>query len=241
MKKSFSLIELVIVIIVVGILYSSINFSLANSSLNQAADQIISHINYTRHLAIKDNKMQYYPINASKTEMNRSKYWFKQWWQIRFWVSDNNCVYEIFTDLPYNTKSNNFDKSGNTPTNDKYRNLSYAKNPVTQQYLTGLSYDDDNNYPRNYDPKLNLTKSYSINKIVINGKDVNKSKRFIFDAYGNCYTYYKDGDAGDINPYDISHNYLLKTTKITLCQDEDCEKNISICLSPKIANAYICK
>ena len=94
MKKSFSLIELIIIIIIVGVLYSSITFSLANTNLNQAADQIISHINYTRHLALKDNKMQYYPINNTKTEMNRSKYWFKQWWQIRF--TRNKIIQKIY-------------------------------------------------------------------------------------------------------------------------------------------------
>ena len=245
MKKSFSLIELIIVIIVVGILYSSINFSLANSSLNQAADQIISHINYTRHLAIKDNKMQYYPINNSKIEMNRSKYWFKQWWHLRF--SDYNksgvkyYYYEIFTDVPDDSESDNFDQNGKNPT-DKW-NDTFAKNPVNHKYLVGNCYSSG--YPDcdKIDETLNLTKSYSIKKIIFNNFNVANRAHILFDNYGVIYLDEgKSGDKGDINPYDKDERVpLLKTAKITLCVDDNCEENISVCISPKIGNAYICK
>ncbi len=242
MKKSFSLIELVIVIIVVGILYSSISFSLSNTTLNQVADQIISHINYTRHLAIKDNKMQYYPINNSKTEMNRSKYWFKQWWQMRFSNdSDDGYWYEIFTDLPTNGSSTNFERTGGKPNTDNDYELTYAKNS-NGKYLTGKC-DDGSNYVKcgENDNKLNLTDKYDIQKIVFS--NLNSSKpHLLFDSYGNIYlTEGEKGDGGDINPYDKDERVvLLKTAKITLCQDEDCEKNISICISAKIGNAYLC-
>ena len=234
MKKSFSLIELVIVIVVIGILYSSVNFSLNDSSLNQAAHQLVSHINYTRHLALKDNKMQYYPINSGATEMNRSKYWFKQWWQIRISKKrDNKYWYEIFSDSSTQTASTNFDRTGTITTE-------YAVDPQTNLYIAG-NYES----PESLYKKLNLSYSYSIVKILINGKAsiyIKKSFRLIFDNYGNCYLSEGDkGDGGDINPYDTDKRIpLLKTAKITLCQDDNCEKNISICVSPKIGNAYVC-
>jgi prepilin-type N-terminal cleavage/methylation domain-containing protein len=235
MKKSFSLIELVIVIVVIGILYSSVNFSLNDSSLNQAAHQLVSHINYTRHLALKDNKMQYYPINSSATEMNRSKYWFKQWWQIRISTTDDNEYwYEIFSDSPNNnTASTNFDKRGDIT-------KEYAIDPQTNLYMAG-NYES----PESLYKKLNLSYTHSIVKILVNGKDSiysNNSFTLIFDNYGNCYLSEGDkGDGGDINPYDTDKRIpLLTTAKITLCQDDNCEKNISICVSPKIGNAYVC-
>jgi len=243
MKKSFSLLELIIVLIVVGILYSSISFSLSNSSLNQAADQIISHINYARHLAIKDNKMQYYPLNSNEIEMNRSKYWFKQWWQIRFSNdSTDGYWYEIFTDLPADGSTTNFEGTGGKPNKDSDYELTYAKNP-NGKYMTGKC-DDGTNYVKcgENDKKLNLTKEFSIKKIIFNNLDSTKP-HIIFDNYGNVYLTEGDkSDGGDINPYDKDKRVaLLKTGEITLCQDDNCEYNISICISPKIGNAYLCK
>ncbi len=245
MKKSFSLLELVIVLLVVGILYSSVKWSLFDTSLRQAANQIVSHINYTRHLALKDNKMQYYPINNSATEMNRSKYWFKQWWQIKFRYFTKNGVtnyfYEIFTDLPYNG-SHNFSKVGNLPNNPTSWALSYAKNPLNGKYLVGKNQENsgDNNFPKESDDKLNLTATYGITNIIYN--NFYSSNTLIFDNYGNCYLNEGDaGDAGDINPYNENKRMpLLKTAKITLCKGTSCEKNISICIAPKSGFAYIC-
>jgi len=227
MKKSFSLIELIIVIVIVAILYSSINFTLSNTSLNQAADKLINHINYTRHLAIKDNKMQYYPINGSIIEMNRSKYWFKQWWQLRISKTSNgDYFYEIFSDSPTNSDSTNFNKIG-SHINE------FAIDPYNNLYMDG-------NY-NNPNKKLNLS-YYNIKKILYNGNIFSSSIRIIFDGYGNCYISEGDkGDNGDINPYNIiKREPLLDVAKITLCQDDNCETNISLCISPKIGNTYLC-
>ena len=243
MKRAFSLIELIIVIIVIGILYSSVNYSLADTSLNQAADQLIYHINYTRHLAINDNKMQYYPINDSKIEMNRSKYWFKQWWQIRFSTFDDNGQthywYEIFSDVPYNSSTKNFDAQANLPTSAWQ--ISIAKNPLNHKLMIGhcgaSQYPDCNDA----DDKLDLTKKYGIVKLKFTNFYSN-SPRLVFNNEGNIFLREgDDGDAGDINPYDKDERKpLLKTAKITLCQDDKCENNISICITPKIGTVYKC-
>ena len=242
MKKSFTLLELIFVIIIVGILYSSISFSLADSSLNQSANQLISNINYTRHLAIKDNKIKYYPINNTATEMNRSKYWFKQWWQIRFSNDSSGYWYEIFTDLPTDGSSTNFEATGGKPNKDSDYELTYAKNSDAK-YLTGKC-DDGSNYAKceDTDPKLNFTNNYGIQKIIF--KNLNSTKpHLIFDNYGNIYlTEGEKGDGGDINPYNIiKRKPLLTTGKIILCKEDNCEQNISICISPKIGIAYLCK
>ena len=242
--KSFTILELVIVIIVISIIAVKTNFILSDTSLNQAADQIITNINYTRELALKDNKFQYYPINSTNVELNRTKYWFKQWWQIRFTKNKNDpkdLWYEIFTDVPYNTSSNNFDGLGNTPTTQWDK--SFAK--IDNKYLIG--HCGTTGYPTCEDAnsKLNLTKSYSIKKILFNNSEVvsNNSKRLIFDNYGNVYlSEGETGDGGDINPYDKDERTpLIKKIKITLCKEDNCEKNISICITPKVGFAYICK
>jgi Tfp pilus assembly protein FimT len=250
-KQSFTLLELLIVIVVISILVVKANFTLSNTSLNQIADQIVSHINYTRHLALIDNKFQYYPINNSETELNRTKYWFKQWWQIRFSKRKKNddIYYEVFSDRAYvdSTLSDpdhyNFSRVGNTP--KKLWEDSYAKNELNKLYLVGLSKKDSDNYPENADTKLNLTKYYAIKNIEVNGVKVssNNSKRFIFDNYGNVYINEGEkGDGGDINPYDKDERIpLISTAKISLCKDDSCTKKIDICISPKVGFAYVCK
>jgi len=229
MKKSFSLIELLIVILISGILYSSVVSSLSDSSLNQVADKLITHINYTRHLAIKNNKMQYYPIDYSIVEGNRSKYWFKQWWQLRIGKNnDGDYFYEIFSDSPY-SKSNIFNKVGG-PVSE------FAIDPYNHLYMAG-------NYASNPNKELNLS-YYHIKVLKYNDEVLNSgSIRIIFDNDGNFYTSEGDkGDNGDINPYDKDKRMMsLKRAKITLCQDENCKKNINICLTPKIGKIYLCE
>jgi type II secretory pathway pseudopilin PulG len=250
-KQSFTLIELIVVLIVIAILVIKSNFTLSNTSLNQAADQVMNHINFTRELALKDNKFQYYPINNSVTELNRTKYWFKQWWQIRFtyYTKDEKTYYfyEIFSDLPYNS-THNFSKVGNLPNKKEAWEKTYAKNPVNNLYLVGKNQENsgDNKFPEISDKKLNLTQSYDIKKVEINGYSIDSSsgiKRFIFDNYGNVYIDEGTaGDAGDINPYDKDERIpLIAIAKISLCKDDNCNKKIDICITPKVGFAYLCK
>ena len=55
-KKAFSLIELIFVIVIIGILSSVLVPRFDRPTLIEAAHQIISHIRYTQHLAMVDNK-----------------------------------------------------------------------------------------------------------------------------------------------------------------------------------------
>ena len=239
MKNSFSLIELIIILIVIGILVINTRFSLQDTSLIQAANQIISHINYTRHLALNDNKFQYYPSSNSPIDLNKTKYWFKQWWQIRFSKSNNEYWYEIFSDVADNTKSQNFDKYGKTPKTDWKNSWAILNN----KYLVGYCGDVSNNYPKcnQVNERLNLTKYYGIKKIKYENFLV--TKRLVFDNYSNVYLNEGyAGDGGDINPYDKDERIpLTKIAKIILCKDDNCVKNISICITPKTGIAYLCK
>jgi type II secretory pathway pseudopilin PulG len=245
MKKAFSLIELIIIVIVIGILASSINFSLGNSSLNQAADQLINHIRYTQQLAIKDDKYQPYPLDSSSSEGNRSKYWFKQWWQIRFSQNTKQEYwYEVFTDLPYITSTGIdtylFNKVGNLPTSQW--DLSFAREPLDDKYLHG-NCDSSTVYPSCEDSNknLNLTKSYGITKIVYTNFD--SSERILFDSYGKPYLKESNsnGDNDDTNPYDNDkRNPLTNIAKITLCSDTNCEQNKSICIYPETGYTKTC-
>lgn len=97
MKKAFTMLELVFVIVVVGILSYMVASSFTRNPLREAADQVVSHIRYTQHLAMMDDK---FDVNEAQ--------WFMRRWAIRFQqnvvfggVANNNVwAYTIFSDIP---------------------------------------------------------------------------------------------------------------------------------------------
>ena len=86
MKKAFTMLELIMVIVIIGILAAVIIPRTGSNKTAEAAIQLISHIRYTQHLAMVDDKFD--------STIN----WYQNLWQIRFdgtgssysIVSDNN-------------------------------------------------------------------------------------------------------------------------------------------------------
>jgi len=76
MKKAFTMLELVFVIVVIGILAAAIIPSTRTNPAQEAAIQLLSDIRYTQHLAMIDDKYgQNTPGNVD---------WFQKRWQIVF-------------------------------------------------------------------------------------------------------------------------------------------------------------
>lgn len=126
MKKAFTMMELVFVIVVVGILSYFVSTGFQRNPLQEAADQLVTHIRYTQHLAMMDDKFD-----------PNEQQWFMRRWTLRFQqnvvfggIANNNIwAYTIFSDLP-NFAGHNPDLAG------------MAYNPEnTTQYLSG-GYDN---------------------------------------------------------------------------------------------------
>lgn len=89
MKKAFTMLELVFVIVVIGILAAVIVPRIDRDNVAEATIQLQSHIRYAQHLAMVDDK--YDATNAT---------WFRNRWQVRFSdnksysiVSNNNATF----------------------------------------------------------------------------------------------------------------------------------------------------
>lgn len=161
MKKSaFTMLELVFVIVAIGILSAVFIPRFGQNKLSEAANQLISHIRYTQHLALMDDK-----FDANDAS------WYKKRWQIVFSTADANAnnkpSYSIFSDK---------DADGTVDPNE------IALNPIDKtKYLTGgvtgYSQLDIRNMSTFVGTKeLNLGTKYNIDTISLSGSCSNGTK-----------------------------------------------------------------
>ncbi len=132
MKKGVTLIEIIFVVVVIGILSAIMAPQFTRPSLTEAAHQIVSHIRYTQHLAMLDNKFD--PNNQR---------WYRERWQIRFEDISGEVNYTIYRDL---------NRDGNIDINETARNPSDSTRVLTGR-LIGTNPNTES---------LNLTEKYNI-------------------------------------------------------------------------------
>ncbi len=135
MKKAFTLFELVMVIVVIGIISAVMVPRVNNVQIDKAAQQLLDHIRYTQHLAMIHNRFD--PADPD---------WYKKRWQMFFQTDGGRLSYSIFADENANG-SVNANEIARDPLNE------------TKQVLTGLSGFAEHN------KKLQLATTYSIQSI----------------------------------------------------------------------------
>lgn len=113
MKKAFTLLELIFVIIVVGIISSFALPKTGDGKLQKAADQVVSHIRYTQHLAMVDDK---FDVNDPD--------WFRENWQIQFISGAVQFGYRVYSNLDHDI---------NADTNE------FARDPLSQEFISRAS------------------------------------------------------------------------------------------------------
>ena len=114
-SKSFTLIELIIVIIVVGVLTISILPRLERDGLREGMEQVVRHIRYTQHMAMVNDV-----YDAGKP------LWYKAMWRISF--RSKNC-YLVSSNTDFDM---NYDRSESAldPLDKK---LLYSNNKCIQE------------------------------------------------------------------------------------------------------------
>ena len=159
MKKAFTMLELVFVIVVAGILAAVIIPSTRTNPLQEAAIQVLSDIRYTQHLAMVDDK--YDVSNAN---------WYRARWQIFFQLDNSgngNQVYGIYTDK---------DTDNNAPENGEM-----ALDPLSGNQMTG------NSLFTNRIESMDLTHRYGVANRAFGGGCAG-SQRIMFDNLGRPHT-----------------------------------------------------
>lgn len=92
MKKAFTMLELIIVIVVIGILAAVVIPRTGSNKAAEAATQLISHIRYAQHLALVDDKFD-----------STVATWYENIWQIRFTGNTYSIVSDDNTDFAQDT------------------------------------------------------------------------------------------------------------------------------------------
>lgn len=162
MKKAFTMMELIFVLIVIGILAAIIMPEMKSNNLREAAIQVISHIRYTQHLAMVDDKFDSKDAN-----------WYKKRWQIQF----NKTIeakdiwsYTIYSDETLSGNANGVKEIARNPQNSK-------------QYMSGgaAGFISLNDIKRN--KKMALNETYDIKDVSFLGGCA-AARRITFDHLG---------------------------------------------------------
>ena len=180
MKKAFTLIELVFVMIVLAILTFALWPTKQPTQALEAARQIVAHIRYTQHLALNDDKFATH-TDTDGTKEKIAKDWYKRMWRITFsnTAAVSGCksggwryaVYQnIAGDLSDKGQPNGAEEAARNPANGKALSACYS----------GLS--------QNTSDELNLQQTYKITNIDFSDFATDsRIQGIIFDELGRAY------------------------------------------------------
>ena len=176
MKKAFTLLELVFIIVVIGILAATVIPRVNTDRLTQAAIQVVSHIRYTQHLAINDDK-----YDAIYTNSSGQLDWYKSRWQFIFGYSETDTddlyAYTIFSD-------SFSDKSGD-PDFSSLSHTEIAIDPSNMNKVLSGGYNSILDWESEFaNKKLNLGKSYGVTDMSLSEGCRTNGKRISFDHLG---------------------------------------------------------
>jgi len=161
-RMAFSMIELVMVIVVIGILASVFIPNLNKNIRQEAIDSIISDMVYTQQLALLDNK---HNINDIKWQMT---YWK---WRYTLCSKTNKVFYSVSSDM--NEKGNvNRKESAIDAYNGKYL---YQSNYFCKDGAT--SSEDDS-------PRVIISERFGIKSILNGGSCEREVQSIAFDSFG---------------------------------------------------------
>ncbi|MEE3711460.1 MULTISPECIES: pilus assembly FimT family protein [Campylobacter] len=185
--KAFSLFELVIVMVVIGVLLSITTINFKNDDLARAANQVASHIRYTQFLALTDDKFN-----------PEDKNWTKSRWQIYFTktvAGKKVLYYSIFSD------------SGGYSGSPDGKEI--AKNPLNPAKVLSVSHAGISTI--NPTDELDLMEKFNLNDVeLLGGCSQSGSTRISFDNLGRPFK----GNPKSAN--NSTHNLITSTCQIRL-------------------------
>lgn len=232
MKKAFTLLEVVFVIVVVGILSIVIMPRMVPNNLQDAATQVVSHIRYAQHLAMSNDK-----YNPQDVDIVNNDSWFEKRWRLEFFNgadTQNRWSYTVYDDST--------DTAGDPDPNE------IAVNPVNKsKKLTGGN--NGVGMIHTGDPEatseMNIGLEYNILDVDFSAacRTAPNSQTITFDHLGRPI---RGATDTMISAYDAgiaTNNLISDRCQIDLCEVADCttaavNQKISIIIEPE--TGYTC-
>lgn len=181
MKKAFTLIELVFVMVVLAILAFALWPTKQPTQALEAARQIVAHIRYTQHLALNDDKFATH-TDTDGTGGNIAIDWYKRLWRITFSNigAVRGCKSGGWRYAVYQNIAGDLSDSGQpNGANEAARNPAQAGKVLSACY-SGLS--------TNTSDELNLQQTYKITNIDFSDFATDsRIQGIIFDELGRAY------------------------------------------------------
>ena len=202
-KRAFTMIELVFVIVVVGILAAIMIPKLNRNASREAANQVLTHIRYTQHLAMQDDKYENF---VSDNPVR----WFRMRWGITF---NKTSLQECSIDEPGVNSwkySVFFDKSlsGNINSENEVANDIYKSGKLLSGGWRGISLE----VCKKINKELNIEKRFGVT--LVEFKDGCSGMQTInFDEMGRPMRVVSTTSGGAKRPYD---RLLKKDCSITI-------------------------
>jgi hypothetical protein len=163
MKKSFSTLELIVVISLIAIVVAMTIPKSNISKLQLATDKLVLYLNYTRYTAFIDDK-----YDVDDTE------WEKKRWSLKFQNcsnSEDGFYFVVFSDI-----------SGGT---GHFKKAETLKDPMNNKYLYS-GYDCIAN--KDESPDILLTKEYGIEDIDVSCNTTDTIGQISFSSNGKIYS-----------------------------------------------------
>lgn len=216
-KRAFTMIELIFVIVVVGILAAIMIPKLNRNASREAANQILTHIRYTQHLAMQDDKYENF---VSDNPVR----WFRMRWGVAFnntslqkcSIDEPGVVtwkYSVFFDKSLNGNIN----SENEVANDIYKSGKLLSGGWSSGIVTEA-------ICKKWNKELNLGKRFGITSVDF--KDgCSGMQTIIFDEMGRPMRVASTTSGGAKRPYD---RLLKKDCKITITDKRGNQTTITI-------------
>lgn len=224
MKKAFTLMELIFVILIIGILSAIMIPNIENNSLKQAAQQVAADIRYTQHLAMIDDR--YNINNISSTGQVK---WYKTRWQILFSANNGSATTNLGTPkLAYTIFS---DKVGDSTGNPNEAEVAIMPGNSSRRMTGGFNTSNALSYWHSDFvglKRMNLEEQYNITNVSFSAScSVGGSTRIAFDYLGRPL---RGNLRFDTTPY-MMGDLLASDCNITLTNADN--KTIVLTVAPE--------
>lgn len=178
MKKSFSLLELVIVMLILGVVASFSHFYFVKDKSLEGAMMILNDLRYARNLALMQDSFRVGEFGVAKRQ------WYKSRWQLYFINSAATNYEQSYTIF--------LDKNGDGNANLGKTNINLDReiavdiiNPkkLMNSGQSGVIHQDDARVSK----RFNIERSFGIERVEFKGSCAGTT-RIIFDEFGRLYS-----------------------------------------------------